>query len=67
MNIKFKNTKLLIVVVYSVLIVMLNAQATSIPAVAILDFESRGLPTYEVETLTERHFPSNIAHLTCRL
>ena len=49
------NTKLLIVVVYSVLSVMLNAQTTStIPAVAILDFESRGLPTYEVETLTER-------------
>ena len=40
--------------VYSILSVMLNAQATSIPAVAILDFESRGLPTYEVETLTER-------------
>ena len=55
MNIKFKNTKLLIVVVYIVLSVMLNAQTTStIPAVAILDFESRGLPTYEVETLTER-------------
>ena len=55
MNIKFKNTKLLIVVVYSVLSIMLNAQTTStIPAVAILDFESRGLPTYEVETLTER-------------
>jgi len=55
MNIKFKNTKLLIVVIYSVLSVMLNAQTTStIPAVAILDFESRGLPTYEVETLTER-------------
>ena len=55
MNIKFKNTKLFIVMVYSVLSVMLNAQTTSpIPAVAILDFESRGLPTYEVETLTER-------------
>ena len=49
------NIKLSIVVVYSVLSVMLNAQTTStIPAVAILDFESRGLPTYEVETLTER-------------
>ena len=55
MNIKFKNIKLSIVVVYSVLSVMLNAQTTStIPAVAILDFESRGIPTYEVETLTER-------------
>ncbi len=55
MNIKFKNIQLSIVVVYSVLSVMLNAQTTStIPAVAILDFESRGLPTYEVETLTER-------------
>ena len=36
------------------LLCFLYGQATSIPAVAILDFESRGLPTYEVETLTER-------------
>jgi TolB-like protein len=31
-----------------------NAQNASLPAVAILDFESKGLPNYEVETLTER-------------
>ncbi len=31
-----------------------NAQTTSLPAVAILDFETKGLPNYEVETLTER-------------
>jgi TolB-like protein len=55
MNIKFKNIKLSIVVVYSVLSVMLNAQTTStIPAVAVLDFEARGLPIYEAETLTDR-------------
>ena len=36
------------------LLCFLYGQATFIPAVAILDFESRGLPTYEVETLTER-------------
>ena len=29
-------------------------ETTGPPAVAILDFESRGLPIYEVETLTER-------------
>ena len=55
MNIKLKNIKLSIVVVYSVLSVMLNAQTTStIPAVAVLDFEARGLPIYEAETLTDR-------------
>ncbi|MFQ6611947.1 MAG: CsgG/HfaB family protein [Fidelibacterota bacterium] len=33
---------------------MLLGQATHVPTVAVLDFEARGIPSYEAETLTER-------------
>lgn len=39
---------------------LLTAQLTTKPSVAVLDFEARGIPDYEAETLTER-FRTEIA------
>ncbi len=54
MQSKITFTKILLAVLCQILSASPNAQTTSPPAVAILDFEAKGLPVYEVETLTER-------------
>ena len=43
--------------IYVIILTLSNViaqETTGPPAVAVLDFDARGLPTYEVETLTER-------------
>jgi len=61
MRLILKYKTLVLVALCQILSITLNGQSVSPPSVAVLDFDARGIPVYEVETLTER-FRTEIAN-----